>query len=197
MDSGTSCGLELKAKYPTSFAAIAANVWKQIVANHSLAMSQQSHWKYSGICSWGGVEVKWSLSHLTLSIAAWSLWLPCIHLRSAWAYQPFFSALITVWSVTISFLESSYPQYCPGIPGKFSNTASSAMRDQSSDHRQVATEQAGVEMFWLLCDVTDCPVSSKARLPFLKTKLRLFLSACCSESWSGYKTIFSFQSHQW
>lgn len=57
----------------------------------------------------GEVEGKWSLSHLTLSIAAWSPWLPCIHLCPAWAYQPFFSPVITVWSVTIFFVESSHP----------------------------------------------------------------------------------------
>lgn len=142
-----------------------------------------------------GVEGKWSLSHL--SIATWSSWLPCICFCLAWAYRPFFSTLITVWSATISFVESFHPQCCPWIPGKFSNTASSARRDQSSGHQQVATVQAGVEMFWLLCDIMDCPVSSKARLLFLKTKLRLFVSACCSESWAGYKTILSFQSHQW
>lgn len=40
--------------------------------------------------------------------------------------------------------------------------------------QQAATEQAGLEIFWLLCDFMDRPVSSKARLLFLKTKLQLF-----------------------
>lgn len=48
--------------------------------------------------------------------------------------------------------------------------------------QQAATEGAGLEIFWLLCDFMDRPVSSKARLLFLKAKLQLFVSACCSES---------------
>lgn len=63
-----------------------------------------------------------------------------------------------------------------------------------------STELSGLEIFWLLCDFMDRPVSSKARLLFfffLKTKLQLFVSACCSESWAGYKTLCSFQSHYW
>lgn len=48
--------------------------------------------------------------------------------------------------------------------------------------QQAATDRAGLEIFWLLCDFMDRPVSSKARLLFLKTKLQLFVSACCSES---------------
>lgn len=48
--------------------------------------------------------------------------------------------------------------------------------------QQAATAWAGPEIFWMLCDLMDCPVSSKARLLFLETKLQLFVSACCSES---------------
>lgn len=67
----------------------------------------------------------WFLNIAVLSAA----WLSCIHLCPAWGYQPFFSALITVWSVTISCVESSRLQYYPGIPGKFNNFASYARRD--------------------------------------------------------------------
>lgn len=43
---------------------------------------------------------------------------------------------------------------------------------------------------------SSCQLKSKATF-FLKTKLQLFVSACCSESWAGYKTLCSFQSHYW
>lgn len=36
--------------------------------------------------------------------------------------------------------------------------------------QQAATEWAGLEIFWLLCDFMDCPLSSKARLLFSENK---------------------------
>lgn len=59
--------------------------WKQnVVANHSLAMSRWSYWKYSGICSWerGGGEVitfTYDFEHCSMKFVAA---LPCLGLSA-------------------------------------------------------------------------------------------------------------------
>lgn len=149
---------------------------------------------------WFGIKGGWKKNDLLLPLevhcacfesiilvaTAWS----CLSLLPCLGFSAF-SAPITVWSVTVSCVESSHVHQRPGIPGKFHNIASDARRDQTCGHTAAATELAALEIFWLLCDFMDRPVSSKARLLFLKTKLQLFVCACCSESWAGYKTLLS------
>lgn len=158
-------------------------------------MSQQSHWKCSGICSWergGGEVITFTFEHCNMKfMAALHMLLPCLGLSAF-----LFHTDNCVVSNHLLCRELS-PTVLSMNPRQIQQHCFQCQERPEQWPSAGCHVQAGVEMFWLLCDIMDCPVSSKARLLFLKTKLRLFVSACCSESWAGYKTILSFQSHQW
>lgn len=118
---------------------------------------------------------------------------PCL----AWGFQRSYSLLIAVWSMAVSFAESSHLQHHPGcwtaLLHVTAETRHSLCSRAASFHW---AEWPGNILVAVWLYGSSCQLKSKATF-FLKTKLQLFVSACCSESWAGYKTLCSFQSHYW